>query len=148
MDVVYKGGSLLYTQLSSVARMALSLPRYVLANLSQQQSQAAEPHPGVLPSQPGHYVMLLLVASVSDWRTVCDLQHQDACMHLVEHMQLASIEYSKHTSSAAVYRCEHTVIQNRTVRGPVSTLSRSLPLTNTQLDQQCQCHTCSGSGAA
>jgi hypothetical protein len=53
MDVVYKGGSLLYTQLSTVARMAVSLPRYVLANLSHQQSPAAEPHPGVPPSQTG-----------------------------------------------------------------------------------------------
>jgi hypothetical protein len=45
MDVLYKGGSLLYTQLSTAARMALLLPRYVLANTTRT---AAEPHPGQL----------------------------------------------------------------------------------------------------
>lgn len=61
MDVVYKGGSLLYTQLSTVARMALSLPRYVLANLMQQQSPAAELHPGVPVTQPTRPQFLLLL---------------------------------------------------------------------------------------
>ena len=49
MDVLYKGGSLLYTQLSTVACMVASLPRYVYASIKQQeqqQSTAAGPHPG------------------------------------------------------------------------------------------------------
>lgn len=49
MDVLYKGSSLLYTQLSTAATCALLLPRYVLANLTSSStptSTAAEPHPG------------------------------------------------------------------------------------------------------
>jgi hypothetical protein len=48
MDVLFKGGSLLYTQLSTAARMALLLPRYVYANVAGSSAAAeAQPHPGM-----------------------------------------------------------------------------------------------------
>lgn len=52
MDVIFKGGSLLYTQLSTAARMALLLPRYVYANVAGSPA-AAQPHPGVPPVLAG-----------------------------------------------------------------------------------------------
>jgi len=44
MDVLYKGTSLLLTQITTAARIALSLPRYVIANATQQTADS--PHPG------------------------------------------------------------------------------------------------------
>lgn len=44
MDTLYKAGALLYTQVISLARMALLLPRLLLSNAMQQQTPAA--HPG------------------------------------------------------------------------------------------------------
>eukprot|EP00879_Flechtneria_rotunda_P033050 GHRR01036572.1.p1 GENE.GHRR01036572.1~~GHRR01036572.1.p1 ORF type:complete len:149 (+),score=36.68 GHRR01036572.1:182-628(+) len=45
MDVIYKAGSLLYTHLSSILRVAAELPYYLVANATQKQ-QHLEPHSG------------------------------------------------------------------------------------------------------
>jgi hypothetical protein len=47
MDVLYKGGSLIYTQITAVARMVCMLPVLVVANVFQHQSAAQQQqHPG------------------------------------------------------------------------------------------------------
>lgn len=43
MDTLYKAGSLVYTQISSVARLAALLPRLVVTNGLGQQRQQPEP---------------------------------------------------------------------------------------------------------
>lgn len=44
MDVLYKGGDLLRTQLTAVANMALLLPRCVLSNMSSSSSSGSSVH--------------------------------------------------------------------------------------------------------
>lgn len=44
MDTVYKAGSLICTQISSVCRIAALLPHLLIKNATQQQPQ---PHPGI-----------------------------------------------------------------------------------------------------
>jgi hypothetical protein len=63
MDVLYKGGSLLYTQLSTAARMALLLPQYVVANLHPQSAAAA-----AAGTHPGEAKRRLISLSMKGWQ--------------------------------------------------------------------------------
>eukprot|EP00882_Tetradesmus_deserticola_P033600 GHRQ01038398.1.p3 GENE.GHRQ01038398.1~~GHRQ01038398.1.p3 ORF type:complete len:120 (+),score=41.73 GHRQ01038398.1:319-678(+) len=46
MDTVYKAGALLYTQITSLVRLAVLLPQLLLSNAIQQQPPPA--HPGAM----------------------------------------------------------------------------------------------------